>query len=434
MRFIVGHRRKKESEGERKKGRNKEHTHTHATHAITMEGSYDFNVSAPVKIEGSGLKLGYWKYRVDTKTSYPTYTQSSCGSYRRYSDFAWLRKALREAHPGCIVPPLPDKDVRESFDKIFSSVGSDVGEHSELHEFRRRALRKFLVRVGAHPRLALSKVLQDFIELDEEQFRKRQKEPPAESLLKQGSAFSQMKHNVTSKVSRDMDSLRHTGAADEEGGGGGARGQWDEVTKRVSQLETSLGLMRDRFDDVSKRRRTQKICSGDIADAFSGLMKVEAAHGHADGSSWGTLGERVRVSGELNEEHQKDETEQVTESLTYYTGLCRASLGVVNYIKQVLVLQEVVAEELAGKKRKREKAASPEAATKLDSEIQAAITKQEQVDAHLKEVTGVFDSEMERFQLEKQHDMKSILNTNVELAKEFGARTAGCWMDPMSKE
>ena len=41
-----------------------------------------------------------------------------------------------------------------------------------LLEFRQRALRKFLVRVGAHPTLCTSDLLRQFLELGDEQFSK----------------------------------------------------------------------------------------------------------------------------------------------------------------------------------------------------------------------------------------------------------------------
>ena len=391
-----------------------------------MDGRFEFSVSSPVKIEGAGVKLGYWKYRVDTNTTFPNYTQQEYGSYRRYSDFAWLRKCLVELNPGCLVPPLPEKDVREGLDKLFSGIGRSSDDHSvtQLHEFRKRALRKFLVRVGAHPKLASSSCLQDFIELDEDQFEKRQKEPHPESVFKQGSAVKQFTSNIQLKLAKDVEALTLKPAAAPTQNTT-EREKWNELQRKLALHEGSFNCIKDRFEALSKKRKLLAQGLPEITKAFTSMKNIDHKSDCADG--WGVLAQGCTDVASIEMDHQRDEVEQVTESLTYYGSLCRSAQGVVVFIKQLFVLKDVVADDLASKRKKREKATTPEAQRSCEDAIQVAIQKQEEVEKLVHDVVATFEEELQRFDLEKQHDFKSILKSNVDLTVEYGSRRSSLW-------
>eukprot|EP01061_Rhynchopus_euleeides_P006057 TRINITY_DN15132_c0_g5_i2.p1 TRINITY_DN15132_c0_g5~~TRINITY_DN15132_c0_g5_i2.p1 ORF type:complete len:407 (+),score=193.70 TRINITY_DN15132_c0_g5_i2:137-1357(+) len=392
-----------------------------------MDGQFEFTVGSPVKIEGQGVKLGYWKYRVDTKTTFSNYTQTEYGSYRRYSDFIWLRKSLVELNPGCLVPPLPEKDMREGFDKLLS-MSKPESEHSSLHEFRRRALRKFLVRVGAHPKLATSTCLQEFIELDEDQFEKRMKATHPESVFKQGSALKQFTLNISLKFAKDIEALNPK-AAGESTGNVSERDKWTEVQKGLVQHEGCFVTLRDRFEALAKKRRMFATEIPDLAKSFAALQAVEQQHNQVPGAEpgWHLVSQGLKDLSTAEVEHQTNEVEQVTESLTYYASLCRAAQGVSHYIKQLYVLKDVVADDLANKRKKREKAATPDAQKVLDEAIVVGIQKQEDVDKLVHSVVTTFEEELQRFDLEKQHDFKSILSSHVELTKEYSGKRVSVW-------
>ncbi|KAL2313785.1 Vacuolar protein sorting-associated protein vps5 [Schizosaccharomyces pombe] len=57
---------------------------------------------------------------------------------RRYNDFAFLYQLLSNNHPGCIIPPIPEKQVVGRFD-------------DEFIEQRRAALEVMLRKISAHP-------------------------------------------------------------------------------------------------------------------------------------------------------------------------------------------------------------------------------------------------------------------------------------------
>lgn len=81
---------------------------------------------------------------------------------RRYSDFEWLRNAIKESFSYVIVPPLPGKQATGNLDPIFI-------------EYRRVALQKFLGRCSRHAALQHSAALHVFLEADQDQFEAKKK-------------------------------------------------------------------------------------------------------------------------------------------------------------------------------------------------------------------------------------------------------------------
>jgi hypothetical protein len=91
---------------------------------------------------------------------------------RKQSDCVWLRAALRSGHPGCVVPPLPQRD-RDRDDPT-----------SEKVDVRRAKLQLFLQRCAAHPVLSVSPCLRLFLtEGDAAAFAERRDGTPAQQLM-----------------------------------------------------------------------------------------------------------------------------------------------------------------------------------------------------------------------------------------------------------
>ena len=76
---------------------------------------------------------------------------------RRYRDFAWLHTALSKERPGCVVPPVPEKNAVARFD-------------SEFVEDRRSHLEQFLRRAYVHPELYDTRCLDAFLRADDATF------------------------------------------------------------------------------------------------------------------------------------------------------------------------------------------------------------------------------------------------------------------------
>lgn len=101
----------------------------------------------------------FTSYKVNTTVlqTHSNFPFQSSSVIRRYSDFVWLVSQLLEAYPGCIVPPLPEKQAVSRFSP-------------EFVESRRRQLDKFIVRVSEHEELINSECLAVFLSADDVAF------------------------------------------------------------------------------------------------------------------------------------------------------------------------------------------------------------------------------------------------------------------------
>jgi len=80
---------------------------------------------------------------VNTSTNRPAFSYGQFSVVRRYSDFEWLLEQLGNAHPGIIIPAIPEKQA--------------VGRFSpDFVEQRRRGLERFLSKLALHPVLVES--------------------------------------------------------------------------------------------------------------------------------------------------------------------------------------------------------------------------------------------------------------------------------------
>ena len=79
------------------------------------------------------------------QTNLPGFKKNSFDISRRYNDFVWLRELLVEKHEGIIVPPIPEKSILGAFEKLFNV------DAQPLIAYRKRALERFLTRIGHHP-------------------------------------------------------------------------------------------------------------------------------------------------------------------------------------------------------------------------------------------------------------------------------------------
>jgi len=116
------------------------------------EGEIVVKIGDPEK-HGEGVS-GYVSYEIQTKTSMPGFEKPSFFVRRRYNDFVWLRQALEEKHPDCIVPPLPEKEQLHYLERFAE----------QFIDHRRQALEVFLWRLADHPVLSQSKDFHTFLE------------------------------------------------------------------------------------------------------------------------------------------------------------------------------------------------------------------------------------------------------------------------------
>ena len=59
------------------------------------------------------------EYAISVKTTMENYPVDNLKVNRRYSDFEWLFNRLTRTFPGRVIPPIPEKQSRNRFDKDF---------------------------------------------------------------------------------------------------------------------------------------------------------------------------------------------------------------------------------------------------------------------------------------------------------------------------
>eukprot|EP01079_Euglenida_sp_SAG-EU17-18_P001715 gene1715-2891_t len=124
---------------------------------LSEQAPMAFTMSAVKSKRGQGL-LPYVGYHLSIKTVLSSYKSNleSIGIWtieRRFKDFVWLRRAMRQEFPAHIIPPLPGKSVGGQVDKIkhaFSSWGEEELDEGTLIAYRKQALGLFLNWIGRH--------------------------------------------------------------------------------------------------------------------------------------------------------------------------------------------------------------------------------------------------------------------------------------------
>ncbi|KAH6569319.1 hypothetical protein BASA50_003390 [Batrachochytrium salamandrivorans] len=133
-------------------------TSTSAAAAIAAAArSLSITVSDPQK-HGEGSSA-FVSYLVSAHTSLAGFKSTDPSVRRRFQDFVLLQKMLADAHPACIIPPLPGKHRMEYI------TGDRFGP--EFIEKRRISLQSYVDRISRHPILQQSVHLQRFLEVEQ---------------------------------------------------------------------------------------------------------------------------------------------------------------------------------------------------------------------------------------------------------------------------
>ena len=114
-------------------------------------------VSSPERIEGSFMIKPHIEYLVTTD-------DLNLNVRRRYTDFEWLHQTISNLYPYLIIPPISKKS------KITTDHLGDV-----FISKRMRYLEKFLNWLVVNPVIKCSKILYDFLSIEEDEKLKKQK-------------------------------------------------------------------------------------------------------------------------------------------------------------------------------------------------------------------------------------------------------------------
>ena len=106
------------------------------------------NLLEPQVVDGGFFSRNYVTYLIET-------IPFDIKVRKRYSDFEWLRNILCIIYPNVTIPPMPKKNFSSRFNEEFINK-------------RLRSLEKFLKGISIHPLLRNSKILYDFISIQNE--------------------------------------------------------------------------------------------------------------------------------------------------------------------------------------------------------------------------------------------------------------------------
>lgn len=106
-----------------------------STEAQSQAEAFDIIVGDPLTV--GDFPNTHTIYTITTKTSSSQFDHGETVVTRRYRDFLWLYERLLNNHPGCIIPPPPEKQMVNRFD-------------SKFIENRRMALEGMLQHVAAN--------------------------------------------------------------------------------------------------------------------------------------------------------------------------------------------------------------------------------------------------------------------------------------------
>eukprot|EP01013_Petalomonas_cantuscygni_P030951 TRINITY_DN57052_c0_g1_i1.p1 TRINITY_DN57052_c0_g1~~TRINITY_DN57052_c0_g1_i1.p1 ORF type:complete len:445 (-),score=118.83 TRINITY_DN57052_c0_g1_i1:201-1535(-) len=401
--------------------------------------------------------VSYWVYPITFRTVLDQYPVKEMTVKRRFNDFFHLREALVDAHPGVIVPPVPEKSTAASLEKVGVPV-----ETKDLQEFRKRAFFKFLVRVGAHPILCTSPLLQDFLTLAEEQYRKKKESSstaPSGSTSGVSAAASTDAGGSASKptISQRFKEIKYSmstkGGGSESPGGDDAdessgactAKEYDDTAMYVKKLEETLAALRDRLITLVAFRRDHSDHLKTFGRAMTRLGEHEddsrrgkvdvtpekrplvATMGLANAAprllvQAGNAAEAVSLT---YSQHGYQETMHVVETLKYYIGMCTAVRHCVDVLKRMLLTRDTLRHEKAAFDERLRTAAGETA--KLEAEQQDVGRKLQHAEKTLNDCAETFRDEFVRFHREKQYDMKAMLKMFVEIQTDAAERIAGAW-------
>lgn len=395
------------------------------------EGTFDFKVSEPEQRKGgSAIDLSYWIYKVRARTTLPQYPRKDMEVMRRYSDFEWLRSQLAEEFPFCIIPPIPEKAVQGTIDKI---VGT--GANSKLLEYRQRALRKFLIRVGAHNYLHTSQLLQDFLEMDEAEWERRMKSGKKAS--SERSIAAAIGEGVGSALSRQW---YPSGAAQPSGPSytkaltesKTSPQVWEETKAYVAQLEASINLLRERLESLVKRRKDTSSALHEFGRSFGRVGEIEGSIEPTTlSNALSAVGQHSQHLSTIYVEQADQETKQVVETLAYYVGMCNAVREALKRLQGMMQHRDNLIQQVVDLSKERDKAiqkgGQADKVQKLEQELQATTEKRDAATKQVIDVEHLFKEELRRFHREKQYDIKAILKIFAELQLDYASKMKRSW-------
>eukprot|EP01113_Clastostelium_recurvatum_P043972 TRINITY_DN735_c0_g1_i3.p1 TRINITY_DN735_c0_g1~~TRINITY_DN735_c0_g1_i3.p1 ORF type:complete len:558 (+),score=127.81 TRINITY_DN735_c0_g1_i3:41-1675(+) len=372
----------------------------------------EISVTDPEKF-GDGIN-GYIAYRVQTKTTLPSFKSPENTVIRRYNDFLWLFEQLHETR-GILVPPVPDKGIISRFSP-------------EFIEFRRKELDKFLNRVARHPRLYLNPAFRAFLESDEQTFaqvksQSKAKVKPAEvpqdakqpeQPKKSGMSFSSIFGNISSLTSATISGVKEVDP-------------WIEARKLyLTQLEAQLVNLGKFASALTRKKRETAMAFNDFAAAASLLAHCEADQDPASSGLFTRLQQISDSRHDLNVEVAKKEETCFEDAIRDYLRMLQAVKDMLADRADVLMDYSNATRQLEGKKErfdKMQKSGKGKTAD-LEREIEEATRIEQELKRQFEEVSARCREELALFDRTRQWEMRRVIKALAQANLEHSLLTA----------
>jgi sorting nexin-1/2 len=375
--------------------------------APEVMGTLAINVSDPIKND-QGVVKSFISYKVNTETSLPGFDAKQFSVIRRYSDFEWMRGVLMAELPGVIVPPLPGKQVLNSFSP-------------EFIESRRRALERFMGRCAEHPFIRGHSTFTMFISADDQ--RLAQAKSSQKAAASTGGMFSSALSvaSAMAVAASPLEKIKSPGDL-----------VTDEISTYVVNIKTQMQNVATHTAALIKRGKEHSKGLFDFGLAFTMLGQNEGAK-----DLQGALSQMGHAADQLSlvaAEHVEKEQRWFEEPINDYVDLLDA---VAEAVAKRNVVRKAYFNAVAEKNAKagslaRLKDGGPTAEPKVPA-AQTALETAEADEAKaaelLKLVTGRLFGEVGRFKRAKAEDMRKIVLDYVQLQVEYNKQMEQQWAE-----
>jgi len=391
---------------------------------------FSFQVGEAEQRQGTGaLKRPYWVYCVMCKTDSEHYQLKELQVKRRYSDFEWLRLKLSARYPFCIIPPVPEKDIHGTVEKFVP------GSHNpSLLEYRQRALRKFLSRVGAHPYLQNSDELRNFLEQADDDGWQRYVQGYDKS---DNSPIIPNVQAPPAPASAPAAGEQPYSAALSTAPMPNGTQVWEDTKTYIGQLEESVRTLKERLDALVRRRRGTSTALQDFGRNFEAVGRIEAELDNTGETGLSraatSVGHHAGELASIYSAHATDESHTVVEALQYYVGVCEAAKETLKRLQSAIYNKEALDKSVKVARDNREsKISKGQPADKVAAatkEFEDATKRRDAAAAIVASFELNLRDELRRFHREKQYDMKEILRQFVALQRDYSDKMKRSWDD-----
>jgi len=319
----------------------------------------------------------YVTYKVHTKDH-----EKPVVSVRRYSDFLWLHDRLAEEFIDVIIPPVPEKVIINK-------------TATEIVEYRRRELEKFLKRVLRHERLNKSQYLKTFLSANDTEMSASRGVKHIRPKIEEEKSFFSSSLSFFSSVTGQSDPVKEIDL------------EFDESKLYITGLFTQFDILENKASfDITKTKELVNTLS-EFSHSAELMSKCESSQDSILSGFWGKLSLILKQMSDLHETLSRDESFTLGNTLKDYVRITsQAKLTLENRVGLLQQLQD---------------------AQKRNANSVAALDKE------LKTVSANVKDELSSFKLKKSKDIRNALRALVAINIEHQQKVVALWKELLSE-